>query len=122
MRILVVDNQSRARQSMKALLGACYPSAQVREAADGYEAVQLVEEFQPEVILMDARMPRMDGLEAVRHIKAKSPNIKIVVLSMYSDMRSKAIEAGADAFVGKGDPPEKIRETLQDMLSAVEPK
>jgi CheY-like chemotaxis protein len=107
---------------MKALLGAWYPIAEVREAADGFEAVRWSEEFQPDVILMDARMPRMDGLEAVRHIKAQSPNIKIVVLSMYSDMQSKAIEAGADAFVGKGDPPEKIRETLQNMLSAMEPK
>jgi CheY-like chemotaxis protein len=122
MRILIVDNQSRARHSMKALLGAWYPSAEVREAADGFEAVRLSEEFQPDVILMDARMPRMSGLEAVRHIKAKSPTIKIVVLSMYSDMQSKAIEAGADAFVGKGDLPEKIRETLQYMLSPVEPK
>jgi len=62
MQILVVDNQPRARQSMKALLGAWYPAAKLREAADGYEAVQLVEEFQPDVILMDARMPRLSGL------------------------------------------------------------
>jgi DNA-binding NarL/FixJ family response regulator len=72
--------------------------------------------------LMDARMPKMSGLEAVRHIKAKSPAIRVAILSMYSDLQSKAIEAGADAFVGKGDPPEKIRETLQNMLSVMEPK
>jgi CheY-like chemotaxis protein len=122
MRILVVDNQPRARQSMKALLGAWYPAAELREAADGYEAVQLVEEFQPDVILMDARMPRMSGLEAVRFIKAKSGLIKIIVLSMYGDLQAEALAAGADAFVSKSDPPEKIRETLEDISSAVEPK
>jgi CheY-like chemotaxis protein len=122
MRILVVDNQPRARQSMKALLGAWYPSAEVREAADGYEAVQLVEEFQPDVILMDARMPRMTGLEAVLLIKAQSQNIKIIVLSMYPDVQSKAMEAGADAFVSKSDLPEKLRETLRNIFAAIEPK
>jgi CheY-like chemotaxis protein len=122
MRILIVDNQSRARLSMKALLNAWYPTSELREATNGYEAVQLVEDFQPDVILMDARMPRMSGLEAVRRVKAKSHSIKIVVLSIYSDLQSKAMEVGADAFVSKGDPPEKIRETLQDMLPDIELK
>jgi CheY-like chemotaxis protein len=122
MRILVVDNQPRARLSMKALLGAWYPAAEVREAADGYEAVQLVEEFQPDVILMDARMPKMSGLEAVRHIKVKPHPVKIIVLSMYTDIKAEALAAGADAFVSKSDPPEKIRETLEDIFSAMQPK
>ena len=120
MRILVVDNQPRARQSMKALLGAWYPAAKLREAADGYEAVQLVEEFQPDVILMDARMPRLSGLEAIRYIKGKSPHIKIIVLSMYTDIKVEALVAGADAFVSKSDPPEKLRETLKDIFAAME--
>jgi CheY-like chemotaxis protein len=122
MQILVVDNQPRARQSMKALLGAWYPAAELREAADGYQAVQLVEEFQPDVILMDARMPRMSGLEVVRYIKGKSPHIKIIVLSMYTDIKVEALAAGADAFVSKSEPPENIRETLEDIFSSMEPK
>ena len=122
MRILVVDNQLRARKSMKALLGAWYPAAEVREATDGYEAVQLSEKFKPALILMDARMPRMNGLEAVRQIKAKSPIIKIIVLSMYMDSKAEALAAGADAFVSKSEPPEKIRETLKDIFSSLEPK
>lgn len=101
---------------MKALLGAWYPSAEVREAADGYEAVRLSGEFQPHVILMDARMPRMSGLEAVRHIKAKSHKIKIIVLSMYPDLLAEALEAGADAFVSKSDPPEKLRNALAEVM------
>ncbi|OGN94332.1 MAG: hypothetical protein A2Z71_01665 [Chloroflexi bacterium RBG_13_50_21] len=69
MQILVVDNQPRARQSMKALLGAWYQRAEVREASEGYEAIQLVEEFQTDAILMDARMPKMSGLDTIKHIK-----------------------------------------------------
>jgi CheY-like chemotaxis protein len=122
MRILVVDNQPRARLSMKALLGAWYPTAEVREAADGYEAIQFVEEFQPDVILMDARMPKMSGLEAVRRIKVKPHPVKIIVLSMYTDIKAEALAAGADAFVSKSDPPEKIRETLEDIFSTMQPK
>jgi DNA-binding NarL/FixJ family response regulator len=116
----VVDNQPRARQSMKALIGAWYPAAEVLEAVDGYEAVQLFEEFQPDVILMDARMPRMSGLEATKQIKAKSHKIKIIVLSMYSDLQIEALAAGADAFISKSDPPEKIKETLADIFSTKE--
>ena len=118
-RVLIVDNQPRARQSMKALLGAWYQAAEVREAADGYDAVQLAEEFQPDVILMDARMPKMSGLEAARHIKAKSPGIKIIVLSMYPDLKAEALQAGADAFVSKSDPPEKLRETLTNVMREI---
>lgn len=117
--VLIVDNQPRARQSMKALLGAWYPAAQVREAADGYEAIQLAEELQPDVVLMDARMPKMSGLEAVRHIKAKSPLIKIIVLSMYADLKTEALATGADAFVCKSDPPENLRVSLNDILTGM---
>ena len=120
MRVLVVDNQPRARQSMKALLGAWRQVEEVREAANGYEAVQLAEEFQPDVILMDARMPKMNGLEATRLIKAKWQQIKIIVLSMYPDLKAEALAAGADAFVSKSDPPEKLRKTLADVMGSME--
>lgn len=120
LRVLIVDNQFRARQSMKALLGAWYPAAQVRQAADGYGAVQLAEEFQPQVILMDARMPKLSGLEAVRRIKAMSPLIKIIVLSIYPDIEVEALASGADAFISKSDPPEKLRETLKGIFAGME--
>ena len=116
MRVLIVDNQPRARQSMKALLGAWYPGVEAREASDGFEAVQIVEEVQPEVILMDARMPRMSGLEAVRQIKARNHSIKIIVLSMYTDLEPEALRAGADAFVSKSDSPENLHKVLNDVL------
>jgi CheY-like chemotaxis protein len=116
MRVLIVDNTSRARQSMKALVEVWHPLEEVREAANGTEAVQLAEEFQPNIILMDARMPGMGGLEATRLIKARWPQIKIIILSLYPDYQTLAMEAGADAFVSKSDPPEKLRNALVEVL------
>ena len=120
MRVLIVDDTSRARQSMKALLDVWHQLQEVREAANGNEAVQLVEEFKPDIILMDARMPKMSGLEATRLIKAKWPQIKIIILSVFTDYHALALAAGADAFVSKSDPPEKLRETLKDILAGME--
>jgi DNA-binding NarL/FixJ family response regulator len=116
MRFLIVDDTARARQSMKALLEVWHPLEELREAANGIEAVQLVEAFQPDFILMDARMPRMSGLEATRLIKAKWPRIKIIILSVFTDYQALALEAGADAFISKSDPPDKLREALRNIL------
>ena len=119
MRVLIVDNKLRARQSMKALLGAWYPVAQIDEAANGVEALTLVDEFQPDLILMDVRMPKMDGLEALRVIKAKQPQIKVILLSMYPEHEAEALAAGADAFVSKSDPPEKLRKVLVEVVGDI---
>jgi len=112
MRVLIADNQARARQGMKALLGAWYQVDEFREAANGADAVQLAKEFKPDLILMDGRMPKMNGLEATRLIKAGWPAIKIIVLSMYPEIKDEALLVGADSFVSKSDSPEKLRETL----------
>ena len=113
---MIVDNQHRARQSMKALLNAWYPDEKISEATNGVEAVQTSEEFMPHIILMDARMPGMNGIEATRQIKAKQPQIKIIVLSMYPEFEIEALSAGADAFVSKSDLPDKLRKTLIDVV------
>ncbi len=116
MRILIVDDESRARQGMKALLSVWYPESEVHEAADGGEAVRLTDALQPDLILMDGRMPEMNGPEAIRIIKARSPHIKIVVLSMYPDIQAEALTAGADAFVSKSDAPDRLRKTLAEVI------
>ena len=101
---------------MKALLGAWYPAAQVDEAANGIEAVTRVNELQPDLVLMDVRMPKMDGLEALRVIKAKQRQVRVIVLSIYPDYEAEAMAAGAEAFVSKSDPPEKLRKTLAKVV------
>jgi DNA-binding NarL/FixJ family response regulator len=97
---------------LRALL-ATWPEVEVvGEASDGQEAVRLVEECRPNVVLMDARMPGMDGLEATRLIKDGRPEVKVVVLTMYATYRADALAAGADAFLLKGCPAEELLEAI----------
>ncbi len=114
-RILIVDDQPRARKSLKALLSTWTRSAEIREASNGREALRLAEELPPDLILMDVRMPEIDGIEATRRIKARRPQVKVIVLSMYVEHGDEALAAGADAFIGKGEAPDR----LLDLLSSV---
>jgi DNA-binding NarL/FixJ family response regulator len=116
-RVLIVDDQPRARQSLKALLATWFKAGEIQEASSGHEALRLAEESWPDVVLMDARMPGMDGLEATRIIKTKRPEIKVVVLSMYPDYREPALAAGADAFIDKGELPELLLAILSAVVS-----
>ena len=115
-RVLIVDDQPRARQSLKALLGTWSIVKTIREAANGKEALALVEESPPDLALMDIRMPEMDGLEATRRIKAKWPQVKIIVLSVYAEHEAEALSAGADAFVCKCEPPEALLKALEQAI------
>ncbi len=117
-KVLVVDDQPRARKSLKTLLATWPPALDVREAANGREAIRLVEESQPDVVLMDVRMPDMDGIEATRLIKVRWPQIKVIVLSMYPDYAADALEAGADAFFSKGTPPDQLLVTLAEVVAS----
>jgi DNA-binding NarL/FixJ family response regulator len=111
-RVLIVDDRPRARKSVKALLSTSQRVGEICEAGNGREAVQLVKELQPDVVLMDVRMPEMDGLNATRRIKAQWPQVRVVVLSMYLEYRDEATAAGADAFASKGDAPDALLDIL----------
>ena len=117
-KVLIVDDQLRARQSLKALLATWPLIGETHEAINGQEAIHRIEQAQPDLVLMDVRMPVMDGLQATCHIKRHWPQIKVIVLSMYGDCQVDAFAAGADAFMGKGESPEtvldRITKTLHD--------
>jgi DNA-binding NarL/FixJ family response regulator len=119
MRILIVDNQVRARQSLLALLNAQRNIEEMREATNGKQAVQVAEEFKPDLILMDVRMPVMNGLEATKIIKQQLPQIKIVLLSMYTEYESDALAAGADAFISKTESPQKLIATINRLMNPI---
>ncbi len=123
LRILIVDDLARARQSMKALMGTHPAVASLQEAVDGREAIALVETWAPDAVLMDVCMPDpvgedMNGIEATRAIKARWPNVKVIVISINGDYETQAFEAGADAFVDKGEPPARLLEAL-DMVAGM---
>ena len=85
-----------------------------REAVDGQDAVHLVAERHPDVVLMDIQMPVMDGLEATRRIKSQWPQVRVIALTIYARYRAKALSAGADVFLVKGC----VSEALQDAILA----
>ena len=107
-RILIVDDSLSFRMGMRALLEIQPDMQEVGMAPNGHKAMELVEELQPDLVLLDAQMPDMTGIEVTQKIKSLWPKVKVILMTMYSDFRSKAIEAGADTFLTKGIPPEHV--------------
>lgn len=102
-RILLADDHTIVRKGLRLLLDSRPGFQVVAEAADGREAVALAEEHRPDVVVMDVAMPILNGIEAARQISSKSPQIKVVFLSMHSDEGYvlKALKAGARAYLLK---------------------
>lgn len=120
MKILIVDDQKHARHSLKALLSTLLPASEFSEAENGEQAVKLVEKDCPKIVVMDVRMPVMDGITATRMIKSRCPEVRIVLMSMYGDQKVEAYGAGADAYLTKVEPPEVLLSTLDKLLLAHE--
>lgn len=102
-KILVVDDHAMMRDGIRALLSLQNDIELVGEASEGKEAVELVEELVPDVVVMDIAMPFMDGLEATRRITKKNPKVKVLVLTQHSNREYilSAIKAGAAGYVPK---------------------
>jgi DNA-binding NarL/FixJ family response regulator len=109
-RVLVADDQSMVRAGFRMLLSSEPDIEVVAEAANGLEAVDKVARFQPTVVLMDIRMPELDGLEATRRILAEADPPRILVLTTFDldEYVYEALRAGASGFVLKDDPPEQL--------------
>lgn len=112
-RIMIVEDNLRARCALKALISQQADIKVTAEASNGQEAIQRIQGQVPDVILMDIRMPVMDGLEATRAIKARWPRVRIIALTMYPENRAEAFEAGADAFLLKGCAVEEVTSMIQ---------
>ena len=102
-RVLVVDDHTIVRDGICALLALSGDIEVVGEAANGSEALQMVRELQPDVVVMDVAMPIMGGLEATRRIHRDFPKIKVLVLTQYADKEYvfPVLEAGASGFISK---------------------
>ena len=109
-RILIVDDHPVVREGLAAMLDRQEGMAVVGEASDGSAAVQKAIETTPDVILMDLRMPVMDGVEAMRRISGRVPSARVIVLTTYDndDYILRGIEAGAKAYLLKDSPREEL--------------
>ena len=109
-RVLVADDQSMVRAGFRMLLSSQEDIEVVAEASNGVEAVDKAERFKPTVVLMDIRMPELDGLEATRRILATDDSARILILTTFDldEYVYEALRIGASGFVLKDDPPEQL--------------
>jgi DNA-binding NarL/FixJ family response regulator len=114
-RVLIADDQALIREGLELLLGLSPGIEVVGVAADGEEAVRLVAERQADVVLMDLRMPRCDGVEATRRVMHDHPMTRVVVLTTYADDESilGALEAGAMGYLTKDAGAREIQEAIR---------
>ncbi len=114
-RLLIVDDHALFREGLRALFSAIPDIELVGEAVSGQEAIDRVEELQPDVILMDIDMPGLSGVEATRGILRKNPSAGIVMVTMLEDDASvfSAMRAGARGYVLKGAQPDELLETIR---------
>lgn len=118
-RVVVADDQSVVREGIVMLLGLLPGVEVVGAAKDGEEAVALVAEVAPDVVLMDLRMPRCDGAEATRRIRSAYPSTQVVILTTYADDDSlfPALQAGARGYLTKDAGGDEIVRAIQDVLA-----
>ena len=109
-RVLVADDQSMVRAGFRMLLSGEEDIEVVAEASNGHEAVDKAARFDPTVVLMDIRMPELDGLQATRRILAADKSARILILTTFDldEYVYEALSAGASGFVLKDDPPEQL--------------
>ncbi|MEU6393460.1 response regulator transcription factor [Streptomyces sp. NPDC046939] len=117
-RVVVVDDQTVVREGIVMLLGLLPGIEVVGAGGDGEEALALVAELAPDVVLMDLRMPRCDGVEATRRIRAEHPGTQVVILTTYADDDSlfPALRAGARGYLTKDAGGEEIVRAVWDVL------
>jgi DNA-binding NarL/FixJ family response regulator len=114
-RVLVVDDQALVRAGVAMLLRTAGGFEIVGEASDGHEAVSAAARLHPDVVLMDIRMPRVDGIEATRRILESRPAAKVLVLTTFADDANLygALGAGAVGFLVKDGPPEEVIDAVR---------
>jgi DNA-binding NarL/FixJ family response regulator len=125
-RCLAVDDHVSVRQGLALLFGAADDLELVETVDNGEDALDAIKRLKPEVVIMDVRLPGIDGISAIKRIQQAAPSVKTVMFSAYGDKRllSDAIAAGARGYVMKGSPPEDLLRairTVQEGKAFVDP-
>jgi DNA-binding NarL/FixJ family response regulator len=122
-RIVIADDHGLVRQGFRGMLAREEGLEVVGEAQDGREAVEVCSRLRPDLILMDVRMPEMDGLAATREIKQRHPKTIVLVVTMHEnpDYLLEAVKAGAAGYVLKGSPNSQITSSIRRALEGESP-
>jgi DNA-binding NarL/FixJ family response regulator len=118
-RVLLVDDEAMVRVGLRMVLSAEADLEVVGEAGDGEEAERLTRELEPDVVLMDVRMPRVDGLEGSRRVMAARPGTRVVVLTTFGEDAyvEAALRAGVSGFLLKVSPPEQLIQAVRTVAA-----
>lgn len=119
LRILIADDHEIFRRGLRSLLES-HPEWEVcGEAIDGQEAVDRVKELNPDIVVLDITMPRLNGLEAAQLIRSEAPHSKMVILSQHEPalMRQAALSAGASAYVTKSEVSRELMMAIETLIS-----
>lgn len=118
-RVVVVDDHQIVREGLSSLLGALDGIEVVGTAEDGRDAIHVVAESAPDVVVMDIQMPRLDGIEATRMITGRQPDTRVVMLTMNEDDETvlAAIRAGASGYLLKGSGAEEVQNAIRAAAS-----
>ena len=116
-RVLVVDDQALVREGLVTILRLTDGVEVVGAAGDGETAVAMAAAARPDVVLMDLRMPRLDGVEATRRIRSTQPGVEIIVLTTYADDDSVfgALQAGARGYLTKDAGPDELKRAIEEV-------
>jgi DNA-binding NarL/FixJ family response regulator len=118
-RVVLADDHDLVRSGIKALLSMIDGVQVIAEARDGQELIQLVDNLQPDVVMTDISMPRMDGIAAISQIHAKHPKVRLLVLSMYDtvDFVKRAVASGACGYLMKDAPPFELEQAVRSVMA-----
>jgi DNA-binding NarL/FixJ family response regulator len=118
-RCLAVDDHAAVRQGLALMFGGVDDLELIGTVEDGEHVIEAIERLKPEVVIMDVRLPGIDGISAVKRIQQAAPSVHTVMFSAYGDKRllSDAIAAGARGYVMKGSPPEDLLRAVRTVSS-----
>ncbi|CAM4189062.1 response regulator [Lederbergia lenta] len=120
-RLLIVDDEQIVREGLKAILSNNFPELEIKEAKNGKVALEMAELFMPDLVLMDIKMPKMSGLEAIRLMNEKNPHIKFIMITAYAEFEyaKSAIMLGVKDYLLKPSKATEVVQTVSRVISQI---